>query len=981
VEAARKDFFVSYTSVDEEWAVWIAHALEEAGYSVVVQAWDFRPGSNFVIEMQKALQSSDRLIAVLSTDYLAARYPQAEWAAVFAADPEGASRRLIPVMVQPCQPGGLLGQIVQIRVHGLDDAAAKQKLLGGVRAGRLKPTSPPTFPGTMESTSVATGGGATLWSGPLQSQRTGGGADRVPRQLPRETGGFIGRAAEVERLLAMAPGPQRETAVVISSIDGMAGVGKTALAVYAAHRMAGRFPDGQLFINLHGFTRNVAPVEPAEALDRLLRILGIPGERIPADLDDRAALWRTVLAGQRMLIVLDNAATEAQVEPLLPGEPGSLALVTSRHRLAALEATHTISLDTLPTADAVALFAATIGQPQLATESSIGEVLVEAVELCGRLPLAIRIAAARLQGRPATAVAELVAQLRDEELRPAALSDLAEGGRSVTAALELSYQRLAVGVQRIYRLLGIHPGPELDSYAAAALAGSTLGEARQWLDRLLDAHLLQEPTGGRYGFHDLVRGHAARTAAIADPDSDRQTALDRLLDHYLHTAAAAMDVAYPYERQRRPQVTSGRAVCPDLPNAASALGWLNAELANLLATARYAAQHGPPEYPLHLSRILHRHLRTSGRYDDAETLHRQALTTARATGHHVGELSALSGLGDIHRLRGRFEQAVGCYQEALQIAHSINHPASELDILGGLGHVHRLRGRFEQAVGCYQEALQIAHSINHPAGELDVLGGLGDVHLRQGRHFQATDCYQQALQIARSIDHRAGEQAALSGLGGIYWLQSKFAKAAHCYQLALQIARTTGHQAGELNALAGLGHVHLRKGEHERAAHCYQQALQIARTTGHRGGELMALGGLGLVYMRQGMHEQSTSYYQDLLALAQATGDRNYQFEARQGLGRLQHASGHPDAAIAHHRQALALASDQGQPDDQARAHDGLAHAWQALDRPEQARRHWQHALDILTTLGIDHSEDEQVNAVTIQSHLADLDPQREPPS
>jgi tetratricopeptide (TPR) repeat protein len=805
------------------------------------------------------------------------------------------------------------------------------------------------------------------------------GAGGPPRQLPRETSWFTGRAVELEGLLAMMPDPGRATAVVISSINGMAGIGKTALAVYAAHRMSGRFPDGQLFIDLHGFTRTVAPVEPTEALDRLLRMLGVPGEGIPAELDDRAALWRSTLAGRRMLIVLDNAATEAQVAPLLPGEPGCLVLVTSRRRLAGLEPTHTASLDTLPPADAVTLFAATAGHHHLTVQSR--ELVTQAVELCGRLPLAIRIAAARLSNQPVSAVAELVRQLRDEDLRLATLAEPAEGGRSVAAALQLSYQRLASGPRRTYRLLGLHPGPEFDAHAAAALGGTTVGEARRWLDRLRDAHLLQEPVPGRYVFHDLVRAHATHAAAVAESEPDRQAALDRLLDHYRHAAAAAMDIAYPYEREQRPQVPPSRTPGPDLPDPAFALDWLDTELPNLLAAGKYAAAHGAAEHIFHLSGILHRHLRTGGRHHDAGTLHHQALTTARAIGDRVGELDALNGLGRVHRMQGRHEQAADHHEQALQIARETGHGPGELDALTGLGQIHMLQGRHEQAAVYLRRALQIAREIGHRPGELNALGDLGHVHFWQGRYGEAADHFGQALQIARETGHRPGELNSLIGLGHIHKGQARYELATDHFQQGLRIARTIGDRTGQLNALGDLGLVHRMQGRHEQAADYFRRALQIARETGHRPGELSALTGLSHLHRLQGRYEPAVDHYQQLLTLAQEGGDRNIEFEAWQGMGRLSHATGHLDEAIIHHERALALAGELGQPEDQVRAHDGLAHAYHSLHQQERARQHWQHALNILTGLGIDHTEDEQATVAAIRSHLADPDRPQEPRS
>jgi tetratricopeptide (TPR) repeat protein len=746
----------------------------------------------------------------------------------------------------------------------------------------------------------------------------------APRQLLAPPQMFTGRVRELSKIEQA----HDASTVVITAIDGMAGVGKTALAVYAGHRIADRYPDGQLLIDLHGFTEATAPVEPGDALDRLLRALGVPGVRIPAGLEDRAGLWRSVLSERRILIVLDNAATEAQVAPLLPGAPGCLVLVTSRRRLTGLDATHTVSLDTLPPAEARALLTRTVGADRLTDQP--GGLVAEVTELCGRLPLAIRIAAARLRSHPTWSLADLAKRLRDQDQL---LSELADGTRGVDAALELSTRQLNPEQQRMYRRLGLHPGPDADPYAAAALAEVSLVAARRQLEQLHDAHLLQEPTAGRFVFHDLVRAHASQIAAGAESEPLRRAALTRLFDHYRLTASVAMDVAYPYERERRPRITPADVPTPDLSDPDQATGWLDIEHPNLLAAARHAAGHGWPEHALDLSVILHRHLRTRGRYGDAEVLHHQALTTARAIGDRAGELSTLTGLGWIHLLQGRYEQAADHYQQALQLARTIGDRTGELNVLRGLGWIHQRQGRHEQAADHYQQALEIARATGDRAGELDVRRGLAHLHLLEGRHEQAADHYQQALEIARN----------------------------------------TGNRTGELSALNGLAHIHRLQGRPEQATDHHQQALEIARTIGDHIGELNALNGLAHIHLRQGRPEQATDHYQRVLDLARATGDRNWEFEALHGLGRLHYSTGSPDAALPKHRQALELATDLGHPDDQARAHDGLAHAHHALHQPEQARQHWQQALAILTSLGTGHTEDELANTTTIRTHLAAL--------
>ena len=799
-------------------------------------------------------------------------------------------------------------------------------------------------------------------------------ADLKPRQLPADLSTFTGREAELAELVALATGADGAVApatVLISAIDGMAGVGKTAFAVHAAHRLAGHYPDGQLFIDLHGYTEGLPPVDPADALDRLLLALGVPGERIPEPVEDRAALYRSRLAGQRMLIVLDNAATEQQVAPLLPGAPGCLVLITSRRRLLGLDGTHPISLAVLSKPDAIRLLARTAGQERIAAEPP--EAADQLVELCGRLPLAIRIAAARLRSHPSWRIEHLVGRLADQQHR---LAELDAGDRSVTAALDLSYQQLTGDEQRAYRLLGGHPGPEADRYAAAALINTTLPHTQRLLDRLLEVYLLQEPAPGRYRFHDLVRAHAANIRRD-HPDPRLTAGLDRLLDYYRHTVALAVDAAYPYERDHRPRVPPARTPVPDVSDPARARSWLATELSNLLAAASYAAAHDRPAHLLHFSALLRRHLRTCGRYHDAAALHQQALVTARATGRPAAEIAALIGLGHIHRLQGRYDQAGDHFEQALRIAGSTGHRGGELDARIGLGHVDWLQGRYGQAGGQFEQAVRVARKIGHRSGELEALIGIGHIGWHQARYESATDHYHQALRIAREIGHRTGELDALAGLGQIYRQQGRYRQAIDQFQQALRIARDTGNRNGELNALVGLGHLHRWQGQYPQAIESCQRALRIARDAGHRLGELVALTGLGQAHRLQHRYGPATVHYRQLLELARAGGDRNFEFEAAQGLGRIQYATGELESAVTHHHRALALAGELGQPVDQARAHDGLAHAHHGLDHPELAREHWQRALEILTRLGVERTDDQEASTAAIRGQLARLDQRR----
>jgi tetratricopeptide (TPR) repeat protein/transcriptional regulator with XRE-family HTH domain len=742
-----------------------------------------------------------------------------------------------------------------------------------------------------------------------------------PRELPAPPHLFTGRTTELADLGRVSDA----TTVMI-----MAGIGKTALALHTAHRLADRYPDGQLFVDLHGYTEGTAPVEPGEALDRMLRALGVPGDQIPASLDERAALYRSRLAGQRVLIVLDNAAAEAQVEPLLPGTPGCLVVITSRHRLIGLDQARTISLDVLPPPDAVGLLVHATGQQRLTDEAP--ELLAETVELCGRLPLAIRIAAARLRSHPTWSVAQLVERLREHRHR---LAELEAGRRSVAAALDLSYQQLADDVQRTYRLLGLHPGPDLDVYAAAALTGTTIVQAERLLDRLLEDHLLQEPAPGRYRFHDLVRAHAAHLAVDASAEPDRRAALHRLRAHYAYTAAAAMDLLYPYGAGQRPGIPPAETPGPALHRPAQATAWLDAELPNLLATAYHAAAHGQPSYTLRLSAILRGRLRTRGRHHDAETL------------HHL----------------------------ALDIARSSRDAAAELDALAGLAHIYRMQARYETATDHFEQALKVARMIANHTAELDALAGLARIHRMQGRYQEATDHFGHVLDVARATGDRAAELEARLGLGWIDRLEGRFPQAIDHLGRAREIAHEIGNQPAELDATNALGFLHRLQGRYELATDHFEQAERIAYATGNRRVALVAMFGIGGIHRRQGRYEDAADQYQEVLDLAREIGDRNWQFEAVHGMGRVHHATGHLDLALACHREALDLAIGLAHPADQARAHDGLAHAHHALRQPELAREHWRSALGILTDRGMGQTEDEETTTAAIRAHLAELDP------
>ncbi|GII92203.1 ATPase [Sinosporangium siamense] len=750
----------------------------------------------------------------------------------------------------------------------------------------------------------------------------------APRTLPRDTPVFTGRQWELDHLsrgLAEVEGAE----VVIYAVNGMPGVGKTALAVHAAHRMADRFPDARIQVDLHAHTPGQAPSDPADILADLLIGYGVEPQGVPRTLDGRAGMWRDRMAGKKILLVLDNAASGAQVEPLLPGTPGSLVLITSRNRLAVPGAVP-LTVGAMPRADGVELFTRSTGRPIPADDAEAVDRLVAA---CGGLPLAITIMAARYAHRPAWSVGDLADQMAEP------LEELQEDGKSVAVAFELSYRDLPPARQRLVRLLGVYPGDDIDAHAAAALGGVTLAQARRHLDALYAASLLQEPSRGRYRLHDLL---AHYTRALADTSGD--AALERLLDYYTHTAyAAGLHFTLQSPRLVPTQTETSFAT------SGHAEEWLRTERDNLYA-AVLAAAGTHPAHAVAIPAMLADYLALRGHWEQALALHQTAETTARRIADPGGQAVALDNMGCLHRRMGEYTSAADLHTRALHLHNTTGNRRGQAGVHVNLGVMHRELGEYTAAAAHHTGALALYTAVEDHRGQAVALFNLGLVHCEVGEYTSAAERHSRALEFYTAAGDRRGQAVILNSLGGMHRCLGEYEAAADCHTRALLLYVDLRGRRGEAIALNDLGLTHRETGDYPAAADHHTRALDLYTTLQDRRGQATARANLGVVHRLTGDHTAASDHLTDALEsfthlgsrygiahtlhhlgnlhrdqgrLTQALtlftelGNRYEQAETLNDLGELHHSPGR-------FHEALAVARTIGAPLQEARALEGI---------------------------------------------------------
>jgi tetratricopeptide (TPR) repeat protein len=646
-----------------------------------------------------------------------------------------------------------------------------------------------------------------IWERSRQGTRASTPLPVCRNDLPLDAPGFTGRSDELEAVVVAA----RRSRVVC--IDGMGGVGKTALAVHVAHGLTGIYRDGQLFLDLHGYTPGQEPIASSEALRMLLGAFGVPSTRIPDGLDERASLWRSELAFRKAVVVLDNAVDADQVAPLLPGAGESLVLVTSRKRLVQLDGASTLSLDVLSDDQAAELFRTALADPR-ADHDGVAEV----VRACGYLPLALRVAAARMRHRPAWTLETLLHRLERGEV-------------DIDAVLAMSMEQLDPAQRRMFGLLAHVPNTDIGEEAAVALAGLPHDNAVALLDDLVDAHLLSETQPGRFRQHDLLRTYARGLGDIDSPSGTVAEAVGRLCDHYLARAAAAVATAYPeldLLRRPAPAIESTTAFA----GAEQALAWLDIERDNLLGIGAFMADRGMADPTSRLATTLYPYLDSHALHSEALALATYALDVSRAHGDAQDEARALLDVVTMRWRQGRYAGAEERCLRALEVTRGHGDRYGEARALNGLGNVSLVEGDLGRARELFEASLAIFRQVHDRLYEAVVLGNHGQLHTRLGEFDTARRQHNEALAIHEASGSFGGQATALANLGVLLTASGEHNEAATHLREALARYRDLGYASGEAGVLNCLGELDLAAGRPEQAMIDHEAAVAIAQEIG-----------------------------------------------------------------------------------------------------------------------------------------------------
>lgn len=760
---------------------------------------------------------------------------------------------------------------------------------------------------------------------------------RVEDRVPDPCTGFTMRAAMLDGLAAL--GTRVADAPIVIGIEGLAGTGKTELAYEAARRLLqqGRF-DQVLVVNLRGFSvqPDQPPVRADAVLDGFLRKLGVAGHQIPHDLDKRVKLYRDQLSARSVLVLLDNAANAEQVKPLLPDCSDSIAIITSRRRLTGIEGLLPVQVSEFTEAEAMDLFRTAAGASRFDAEPTIAGLIAE---LLGNFPLALGAVAGRISADPSWTLTDHLDRLVQrygprtptEELSITARRIIAARAAlhqplepQVEVALRLSYDALTTDQRRLFRLLALHPGADLDDYAAAAMASCELVVARQLLGALVDNNLLRDRTPGRMEFHDVVRAFAIARAHDEERGPSRQGALAGLLAYYRHTAAAAVDWLDPYRRQHRPWPGALPSPSPVLADRRSAVDWLDMERANLLAATVYAAANGWIKEACALSAVIQPYLYLGGHYRSAVTVHTRVLEATYELSDPLAEAHAHARLSSMHRRLGDYPEALAHGRRSLAMFRAANDLSCEAEAQKNIGLVYQRQGRYQDAIRRQKRVQRLARKLGDRLIAANALGNLANIYDLLGHYEKAAEHYARALIEFRELGDRVGEGKTLDHLGILRSRMGQLDDALRYHQEALQIAQEVGDRAGAGDIIDNVGSAYRRAGDFRRAREELERALEIRREVADRAGEGITLDGLGIVHALLGDPDRARDHYEQALAIASELGNRHLQARAHNGLAEVYQTKRDFNAAASQYELAFTLSQEVGDAQQEARARRGL---------------------------------------------------------
>lgn len=771
-----------------------------------------------------------------------------------------------------------------------------------------------------------------------------------PNSLPRDNPDFAGRLRELTELFGLIDSGLARLTVAVVAINGMAGVGKSTFAIHAAHMLSSRYPY-VFYLGLQAHHPIEEPVDPLSGLGILLRTLGMPPERIPGTVTERATLWRTQIAGRRALIVLDDANDAEQITPLLPGSGNCLVLVTCRRRTIEIPGMYWLPIEVLRPDDAAALFAHVAGPERIQDTVSLAQV----VRLCGYLPLAIHVAGRHFRNHPAWSISDLADRLARSQHR---ISGFRAEAREVAASLDLSYRYLMGGQQRLLRQLAIHPGAEFSVYTAAAAGGhESLVATEHALDVLLDHHLLEEPEPGRYTFHDLVREYAWHRAHLDDPAEARESATRRIFDYYLYLTNRAARVVYPFYRWMDAGPLSAPSVTPALSTRSDYRNWVEAERVNIMNAINCAAKSGWSQQAALLAHMLAQFLETWGFREDAIILYQLAIRTWHEAEDTLGEARALTDLCYALGHMGRYAEALHCVGSALSACRAQGDRAGEADALDRMGLILWQSSRYREALSCHEEALTIWRAIADRHGEADALGHSAMSLWHTGRYEDALKCLGKALVIYREIADTHGEGRSLNNIADVQQHLGFHAEALDRYRQALEISRDIGDRQGEAITLNNIGNICQRSDKHDESLRYYREALAIYRDIGDRRCEADTLNNIGAALQCLGHYGQALINHQKALILAHDLAEPYQEARSLSNMGNAHLCSREYSAAEGDYRAAFELSHQIDDSYQEALAQEGLGSVLLHTEGAAAAKEHWRIALDLFERIGVPEAD------------------------